>query len=396
MTDALSLVFWTGAGAALYSYLGFAVLARLLAAGTRTTPSRAIGASELIVPVSIIIPAYNEEAHLAGKIRNTLSTDYPRALLDVIVVSDASTDRTNEIARGFEQDGVRLIQQDVRRGKTAGLNRALAIVRGDILVFTDANASFPSNAIRHLVSYFSDPSVGLVTGYTRYSGAPGGEIEEGTNAYTSLERIIKRAESRWGCCVGADGAIFAMRRSLYRTLRDDDINDFVLPLAVIEQGYRCLLAEDAYCVEKPGENLRSEFRRQSRITNRSLRAIWRDVRLLNPLRFPAFSFFLFSHKVVRLLVSPLLAVATIALAFLAFRGGLFLWIAGAAAMAAAAIALGGLSPSLLSWPGIAGRLLRLATMLATTNLAVLHGWWRFVLGYSEVTWQHDRALRAHE
>jgi cellulose synthase/poly-beta-1,6-N-acetylglucosamine synthase-like glycosyltransferase len=394
MSDLLALVFWGGVGAALYSYVGFPVLALLLSAGTRARGHGTATASR--TSVSVIVPAYNEESHLEEKIRNTIAVDYPPELLDVIVVSDASTDRTSEIARGFEQAGVRLLEQEVRRGKTAGLNRALAIARGDIVVFTDANARFPSNAIRTLVGYFSDPSVGLVTGYTRYSGAPGGQTEEGTNAYTSLERIIKRAESRWGCCVGADGAIFAMRRGLYRTLRDDDINDFVLPLAVIDQGYRCLLAEDAYCVEGPGENLRSEFRRQSRITNRSLRAIWRHLRLLNPLRVPAFSFFFFSHKVVRLLVSPLLAVAAIALAFLAFRGGLYVWMAGAGAMAAGAMALGALSPSLRSSPGIGGRLLRLVTMLAMTNLAVLHGWWRFVSGHSEVTWQHDRALQARE
>jgi cellulose synthase/poly-beta-1,6-N-acetylglucosamine synthase-like glycosyltransferase len=314
-----------------------------------------------------------------------------------VVVSDASSDRTNDIARSFEPDGVRLIVQETRRGKTAGLNRAMGAVRGDIVVFTDANASFPAEAIRSLVAYFENPDVGLVTGYTRYTRMPGGETADGTNAYTSLERTIKRAESRWGCCVGADGAIFAMRRSLYRPLRDDDINDFVLPLATIDQGYKCLLAEDVYCLENPGQTLTSEFRRQSRITNRLLRAIQRHAHLLNPRRFPAFSFFLFSHKVVRLIVPPLLAASATAVVFLAPRGGVYPWLAAAAAVPALSLALSRIAPTLMSSSsGGFGRLVRGMNLLITANVAALHGWWRFVSGHSEAVWQHDRTVRAGE
>jgi cellulose synthase/poly-beta-1,6-N-acetylglucosamine synthase-like glycosyltransferase len=349
------------------------------------------------VPVSVIIPAYNEERHVGARITNVLAADYPRDLLEVVVVSDASTDRTNEIASRFESEGVRLIVQETRRGKTAGLNRAMAMVKGDIVVFTDANASFPAEAIGELVRHFGNPEVGLVTGYTRYVSETAVETTDGTNAYTSLERDIKRAESLWGYCVGADGAIFAMRHSLYRPLRDDDINDFVLPLSVIDQGYTCVLAEDAFCVEGPGQSLHSEFRRQSRITNRSLRAIRRHLHLLNPVRFPVFSFFLFSHKVVRLVVPLLLAGSTIALAVLAIRGGLlYQWLAGAAIVLGGVMLAGHVMPGLSSSSRGPGRLLRLLKLLAVTNLAVIHGWWRFASGRSEVIWQHDRALQARD
>jgi cellulose synthase/poly-beta-1,6-N-acetylglucosamine synthase-like glycosyltransferase len=340
--------------------------------------------------VSVIVPAYNEERNIGARIANVLASDYPRDLLDVIVVSDASTDRTNEIARGFEPDGVRLIVQERRRGKTAGLNRAVGIARGDIVVFTDANAVYAPETIRTLVSYFDDAGTGLVSGYTRYTVNAAGEVADATNAYTSLERTIKRAESRWGCCVGADGAIFAMRRSLYRTLRDDDINDLVLPLSVIDQGFRCLLAEDAFCSENAGENLESEFRRQSRITNRSLRAIWRRLHLLDPIRFPAFSFFLLSHKVLRFMTPLFLAMSALALAVLA---------AGDVRYRAVALvmALGGALVLAASRRGLLSRQrflkpLLFAHVFLTMNLAMLHGWWKFVSGHAEVTWQHDRAL----
>jgi cellulose synthase/poly-beta-1,6-N-acetylglucosamine synthase-like glycosyltransferase len=395
MTDVLVVIFWIGIVTALYSYAGFPLLALAFAPPKRQT-SAAAAEDAPTVSVTVIIPAYNEERHLAAKIRNTLSADYPRDLLEVLVVSDASTDRTNAVARRFEREGVGLIVQETRRGKTAGLNRAMAVGKSDIAVFTDANAIYPPDAIRRLVAYFRDPVVGLVTGYTRYTSTPDGTTEEATNTYTSLERVIKRTESRWGCCVGADGAIFAMRRSLYRTLREDDINDFVLPLGVIDQGYQCLLADDVACTESPGQSLHSEFRRQSRISNRSLRAICRHAHLLNPLRFPAFSFFLFSHKVVRLMVPLLLVPSAIALVLLAPGGGLYAWFTGGALLLGLAVVVGSRTSRLLSSTRRRGRILRILNVLALTNVAILHGWWRFVSGRSDTTWQPDRVAGARE
>ena len=186
--------------------------------------------------------------------------------------------------------------------------------------------------------------------------------------------------------MGADGAIFAMRRTLYRTLRDDDINDFVLPLGVIERGFQCVFAEDAVCSESPGQDLESEFRRQSRITNRTLRALWRNRQLLNPLRYPVFSFFLFSHKVMRFLVPLFLASAAVSLVALAPTQTAYL-VAGVGMMLAVTLALvSKLFPGAPS-PGPLGFLLAFLTI----NMAMLNGWSKFLLGASDVTWQHHRA-----
>jgi cellulose synthase/poly-beta-1,6-N-acetylglucosamine synthase-like glycosyltransferase len=308
----------------------------------------------------------------------------------VIVVSDASTDGTNEIVRRFADAGVRLLIQETRRGKTDGLNRAMALARGEIVLFTDANASYLPDTIQRIVNRFVDRRVGMVTGYTRYRISGEGNISEATNLYTSLERLIKRAESAWGCCVGADGAVFAVRRTLYRPLRQDDINDFVIPLRVIEQGYACVLAEEAYCTELPGKTLESEFRRQSRITNRTLRALFRNAHLLNPLRFPVFAFFLWSHKLVRFLVPPLLVLSAVSLLFLFPRGGLYGLGALVGGLVMFVIALsrsgGAVAQSL---PG--AKFVRLIDVFVTTNVAVLHGWWKFAAGRADITWQHDRS-----
>jgi cellulose synthase/poly-beta-1,6-N-acetylglucosamine synthase-like glycosyltransferase len=388
--DSIAVVtFWIGCCGVLYVYIGFPAVAALLASRRRTQVSTKPNGAP--VAVTVIISAYNEERSIEAKIRNVLAADYPRALLDVLVVSDASTDRTNDIARSFAEEGVRLIVQEKRRGKTAGLNRAMELARGDVVVFTDANATYPLDTIGTLVRYFQHPTIGLVTGYTRYVATSSCAVAEATNVYTSLERVIKTAESRWGCCVGADGAIFAMRRSLYRRLLDDDINDFVLPLGVIDQGYRCVFAEDAFCSERPGKSLESEFRRQSRITNRTLRALWRNAHLLNPVRFGLFSFFLFSHKLVRFLVPVLLTFSGVALVLLARTGAIAL-IAGISALAAVALAASSDSRPAVAFPWApAGRLLYLVNIFLTINIAVLQGWWNFLRGRSDVVWQHDRS-----
>jgi len=380
----MAVLFWASVAATLYAYFGFPLLVRLLTSRKSSAEEPNGGAESRLVPVTVIVPAYNEERHLAAKLENVLASDYPGQLLDVLVVSDASTDRTNAIAAGFASRGVRLIVQERRQGKTAGLNRAMALAKGEAVVFTDANASYPPDTIRRLVRYLDDPRVGLVTGYTRYTTSDG-DVSEVTNLYTRLERQIKAAESQWGCCVGADGAIFAMRRSLYHTLRDDDINDFVLPLGVIERGYHCVFAEDAFCSESPGEDLESEFRRQSRITNRTLRALWRNRTLMNPVRFPLFAFLLFSHKVMRLSVPLFLVVAACALAVLASTHVVY---GAIAAVAAGFIGLA-LVLNLLphdSTPGLMGFLLAFLTI----NVAMLNGWAKFMFGNSDTTWQHHR------
>jgi cellulose synthase/poly-beta-1,6-N-acetylglucosamine synthase-like glycosyltransferase len=337
----------------------------------------------------VIISAFNEEQAIAPKIRNVLESDYPCEHLDVIVVSDASTDRTNEIVRSFESNGVRLLAQPERRGKSIGLNDAMALARGDVVVFTDANAAFAPETIPRLVRYFADPVVGLVTGYTRYVTRGSGEVANITNLYTSLERTIKTAESRWGCCVGADGAVFAVRRRLFRPLRYDDINDFVIPLDVIAQGAECVFATDASCSEPTGSSVGSEFRRQARITNRTLRALWRHLGLLNVFRFRLFSFFLFSHKIVRFLVPVLLTCSLVALTLLI--GVAMPWLAvGLVLAGVAAFVMYRRLPRLPSSWALLARPIRMFGIAMTMHAAALQGWWHFLSGRRDVVWQHDR------
>jgi len=376
-----------GIATALYAYLGFPMIAALL--GAVCPRARAlVDRRRSRRPVTVIISAFNEEATIAQKIRNVLESDYPREHLDVLVVSDASTDRTNDIVRSLESESVRLLAQPERHGKSIGLNHAIADARGDLVVFTDANATFAPETIPKLVRHFVDPAVGLATGYTRYVTRGSRDVARVTNVYTSLERMIKTAESRWGCCVGADGAVFAIRRRLFRPLRDDDINDFVIPLDVIAQGAECVFAVDASCSEPTGNSVTSEFRRQARITNRTLRALWRHVSLLNVFRYGLFSFFLFSHKIVRFLVPVLLTASLIALAVLAALAAP--WVVVIAGLAGGiAWAAWKRTPALAS-SSIIGRPMKMFSIAITMHAAALQGWWHFLTGHRDVVWQHDR------
>ncbi len=260
---------------------------------------------DMELPVSIVVSAYNEEKVIQDKVLNALSIDYPANLLEVVVSSDGSTDRTNEIVSDIKDPRISFHAFPQRAGKSACLNRVVPHARGEIVLFTDANSALPPLAVRKIVRNFHDREVGLVTGWTKYRGPSGKDGSAG--AYSRYEKLLKVLESAIGSCVGADGAIFAMRKSLYRPLRDDAINDFVLPLNVVEKKKRVVLDPEVFCFEDASERAENEFRRQVRITTRTLWAIRRNMRLLNPRKFGWFSFFMFSHKVMRFLIPLFLA-----------------------------------------------------------------------------------------
>jgi cellulose synthase/poly-beta-1,6-N-acetylglucosamine synthase-like glycosyltransferase len=331
--------------------------------------------------VTLVISVYNEEKVIETKVRNALSVEYPKELLDIIVVSDGSNDRTNEIVSGFEDPRLMLKAFSERSGKTACLNRVVPEAKGDIVLFTDANSMFPSDAILKLVRNFFDKNVGLVTGWSKYFRKGGGE--ESTGIYSRLEMKTKYWESLISSCVGADGAIFAIRKELYKPLGEQDISDFVIALQVISQGKRVVLDRDIYCFEQSSKEDKDEYRRQARITNRTLRAILRNPWFLNPFRCGSFSFFLLSHKLLRFLV-PFFTAGTFLLSLLLLKVsviylGFFL------------IQLLFLCLGLANLIGkFEGRLTSTCKFFLITLLAQVIGWTRRLRGISDTMWTPQR------
>ncbi len=290
------IVFWTSFLVSLYIYLGYPILLGVLQFFRR---NRWQVDATFQPTVTFIISAYNEEAVIEKKLENTLSLDYPREKMEILVVSDASEDRTDEIVRGYSSQGIRLLRMPERRGKTFGLNHALKEARGEIVIFSDANAMYHPRAVKELVKYFSDPRVGYVVGKAEYYENLDKLAGKQENLYWRYELKLKEMESRIHSVVGGDGAIYAIRKELYEPLSADDINDFVNPLQIVYKGYRGVFAPEAVCYEDAAGDFTKEFYRKKRIVNRSWRGFWKMRGVLNPWRTGIFAWEIFSHKVLR-------------------------------------------------------------------------------------------------
>jgi cellulose synthase/poly-beta-1,6-N-acetylglucosamine synthase-like glycosyltransferase len=284
----------------------------------------------------------------------------------------------------FAAQGVELRHYDGRIGKTACLNRAVPFAKGSIVLFSDANSIYTKSSLKALVAPFQDESVGFVTGWTRYRDADDKSSAGGINAYTRLELMTKKLESRIGSCIGADGAIFAIRKALYVPLEPHDINDLVTPLSINEQGYRGVIQPDAICFEDAPVTSKSEFRRQVRIAARTIRAVISHSVLLNPLMFGLISFQLLSHKLCKLLV-PLFLIGLLVSNLFLIETGIFLQVTLAAQMSVylwAAVTAG--SPD--NAAGILGSAANTFRAFVVVNAAVAMGWIKYFKGESFTTW----------
>jgi cellulose synthase/poly-beta-1,6-N-acetylglucosamine synthase-like glycosyltransferase len=262
-------LFWTTLLTLVYHYLGYPLL--LLALGVKK--KQALHTADITPSVSLIISAYNEEEVIRQKLENSLALDYPRDRLEVIVASDGSTDRTPAIVREYARD-VALHHYPQRRGKNAALNDTVPHAQGDILVFTDANGMYRKDALRTLVRHFADPRVGCVCGELIYRNPTGNPVAEGYNHYWRYDQWLKTLESRLHSLLGANGSIFAVRRTLNEPLNLRTSNDMVLPIKVAARGYAVLYDPNAVSAEAGSAGGREELRRRSRIVARGLLGVW--------------------------------------------------------------------------------------------------------------------------
>ena len=365
----------------VYPYLVYPFLVRLVAA-LREVPVRKDTAATPLV--TVVTAAFNEQRHIEATVLNKLALDYPADRLEVIVVSDGSEDGTDAaVAAIAARDArVRLIRQSPRQGKTAGLNLAVPHARGEILVFADANSIYRADALRQIVRNFADPRVGYVTGQMLYVNADGSLVGDGCSAYMRYENLLRAAETRLGSIVGVDGGIDAVRRSLYRPMRADQLPDFVLPLSVVEQGYRVVYEPAAILNEDTLATQSSEYRMRVRVALRSFWALWDKRALFNPFRFGLFSWQLLSHKLLRYLSFIPLTFAALGVWLL--EPSLFSRVALFGELAfAALVALALLGPGLLA----NNPLTRYCYYFFLLNWSSAVAFGRFLAGQKQVMWQ---------
>jgi glycosyltransferase involved in cell wall biosynthesis len=266
-------------------------------------------AEDITPSVTMVLAAYNEAASIGPKLENVLSLDYPSERMNVVVASDGSNDGTDEIVRRYEGPRVRLLSLN-RCGKAAALNAAAAAAGGEILVFSDANSMYAPDSLRALVRPFADPLVGGVAGDQRYVAEGRGDaITSGEQSYWNLDRMLKTAESRAGNVISATGAIYAVRRSLFRPVPDGVTDDFFTSTGVISQGYRLVFAPDAVAFEPVAGTAELEFGRKVRVITRGLRGVLVRRDLLDPRNHGFYAVQLLSHKLLRRIMVFPLAVA---------------------------------------------------------------------------------------
>jgi cellulose synthase/poly-beta-1,6-N-acetylglucosamine synthase-like glycosyltransferase len=373
-------VFWGAIAVVVYVYVGYPCLIFLLA-HLRPRPVRK---APVLPGVTFIIAAYNEQVAIARKLENTFALDYPADRLEVMVVSDGSTDATEEIVRTAGAGRARLLALP-RQGKTLAQNQAVAAAGGEIVVFSDATTVYQPGSLRALVANFADPEVGCVTGTTIYGSERAAAVDEGRAAYWNYERFVRMHESRFRSVLGASGCVYAVRRRLYTPLAADVISDVAQAIATIDQGYRAVV-EDQAIVYEPAEShtIREEVERRARVITRGLRLKYRLRAFF--LRHPWFLLQVLSHRVLRWAVPFFLILAFAANVFLLDRSGYLLLFLAQVALYGSAVLAYVLERRNVRLPGLVIPLyfcvVNLAPLLAVRAL------WR---GEKQVTWETGRS-----
>jgi cellulose synthase/poly-beta-1,6-N-acetylglucosamine synthase-like glycosyltransferase len=302
------ILFWSGLAFLFYVSAGYPLLLVLVGL-IRRLPEADLG---YLPFVSILIAAYNEEASIQKKLEQTLALDYPPDKMEIIILSDGSTDRTDEIVSKFSDSRVQLLRAPEREGKTYIQNLGVEVARGEVMVFSDATTVYHPLALQYLACNFADPHVGAVSGRFQYfDKAEASPTGLGTITFWSYETIIKRMQSRISTICGCSGCIYAVRRAAYTPLCPDVISDLVQPLWAIQKGYRVVFEDRALAREETTRSSGQEFSMRVRVVTRGMRGILNVPSLLNPFKYGWVSFQLISHKLLRWLVPLFLMMVLI-------------------------------------------------------------------------------------
>ncbi len=389
MIAASTIPFVAALGLGVYSYVGYPVLLKLLGLGRarRRVAPPPFGEWP---PISITIPVHNEAAVIAGTLERILELEYPVERRQILVVSDASNDGTDEIVSRFAPRGVELLRLPERRGKTAAENAARGRLRGDIIINTDASVRIHPRALKPLVASFADATVGVASGRDVSVARVDAAANAGESAYIGYEMWVRDLETRVSGIVGASGCLYAIRAALHRDAVPEDLSrDFGAALLARRRGYRAVSVPEALCFVPRSASLRQEYRRKVRTMARGLRTLWGLRALLNPLRYGVFAWMLWSHKVCRWLVPGAVLVALGALGSLALGTPWARVVLGAASGGVALAGVGWWWPARREGRPVP-RCFALPAYAVSANIAALHAWLLALSGVGTAVWEPTR------
>jgi cellulose synthase/poly-beta-1,6-N-acetylglucosamine synthase-like glycosyltransferase len=336
--------------------------------------------------VSVVIPAYNEEKQIAGAIDALLAQDYAKERLQILILSDASTDATDKIVRQYESRGVELLRMPRRGGKTMAENMAISRLRGEIIVNSDSSIRLHSSAVRELVAHMADPTVGVTSGRdVSISRDNAANITEA--GYVNYEMRVRVLETLTGGIIGASGSCYAIRAELHKIpVRNDLSRDFSAALTARIHGFRSLSVERAICFVPRTSALREEYRRKVRTISRGMETLYVHRSLLDPVRYGAFAWKLFSHKVCRWLLPLLIVPGMFGLVLLASSHSWARVLLAVGAVFALLAVIGTVWPSERRAP----RIVSLPAFAVAANLAVLVALWRLLARHQDHIWEPTR------
>jgi cellulose synthase/poly-beta-1,6-N-acetylglucosamine synthase-like glycosyltransferase len=385
MTEVLTIsaaLFWCAVGLLVYTYVGYPLLLAAVAVfRRRERPSPGSYCPKL----SVLIAARNEESSIARKLAETLALDYPADRLEIVVVSDGSTDRTDEIVEACADPRVRLIRVDAHLGKTFAQNVGVKQCSGDVIVFSDATARYDKSALKYLAAWYRDPAVGAVSGRYEYVDetrkSPTGA---GSIVGWNYENAIKELQSRVGTLTGCSGCIYSVRRSAYEPLDPNLCSDLVEPLRVVRAGLRVVFEGRAVAHEETTRSNRQEFTMRVRVATRGMRGVASVPELLNFATHGWVAFQLLSHKILRWMVPIWLGVLVATSAALSSRP-FYAMVFGAQVAFYVFVAVSSKRSFCGRW-----RVLGIPMFFVTINAAMLVALWEVIRGHRYVVWETER------
>lgn len=370
------IIFWLSVFSIFWAYFGYWLLLKAIS----LVYTRTVAKSDSLPPVTVVITAYNEERRISEKLDNTLALDYPNDKLEIIVVSDGSTDRTEEIVRSYADRGVRLLPIEGRHGKHFGQGRGIQMASADIVILTDATTFLERDGAAKIIRNFADPKVGCVSSEDRMKST--GANSTGEGMYVKYEMKLRSLESAVGSLVGVSGSFWAVRKHLCRDWIDNMSADFYMPSVTTINGLRTVVEPEAHGYYEVLRDPEKEFGRKVRTIVHGFEVLFRFARVLNPFRYGFYSLQMFSHKLCRWLV-PLFLIAAFVSNLVLVQSGLIYQVTLAAQVALYLLSLGAFL--LRRFQNVI--VFKVPFFFVMFNLSILVAWYKYLTGQEYVTWE---------
>ncbi len=378
----MEFIFWISLILVIYTYVGYPLFLSVIVRFYRKVVIKA----DIFPVVSLIVAAYNEEKVIEKKIKNSLFLDYPNDKIEIIIASDCSTDKTNEIVEKYKTNGVNLIKLEQRKGKTAVQNKAVSYAKGEILIFSDATTIFSKDAVKKIVRNFNDKSIGCVGGQIIFKKICDYVFSGEKNASEKYDEFVRTKEGEIKTTFGLTGCLYAVRRRLYTPLADDQTSDLVLPLIIVRKGYRVICDAEAIAYEELSPNAVSEFRRRVRTTRAGIKGVTSMLDLLKPSHGFFVPFGLVSHKILRW-ASPYFMICIFAANIAILHDNFFYRVIfGGQGLFYAMVAMGYVFEKIRYKP----KIFTFPFNFVLINIAAILGFIEFLKGHNEEIWQTER------